>query len=183
VRWQRLFEDLEGQALAMSVAQRSAEIDDRTRSEALRVPLVNRLRAHLGRPVRLRCHGNVALAGVLERAHPEWLLIAEQAGREAIVAVSALVAVSGLGRAAQSAASVLDDRVDLRLALRTLARDRAVVRVQLSDASILDGTLDRVGADFVELATVPAGELRRRASVLDVVALPLEAIVAVHRDG
>ena len=45
------------------------------------------------------------------------------------------------------------------------------------------GTIDRVGADFVETAVHAAAEPRRRQDVRDVELLPLRAIALVRRSG
>ena len=57
------------------------------------------------------------------------------------------------------------------------------MRVHLRDGGVLDGTLDRVGGDFVDLALHGAGEVRRRGEVRAVTAVPLAAIAAVRRAG
>ncbi len=185
MRWDGLFADLEAQAAALSVAERSAEVEDRTRSETGRLSIAERLRPAIGSQVRLRCLGGVAVAGHLRRAHPEWLLVEEPAGREALVACSAVVSVAGLGRfsAVPGSESAVQARLGLRYALRMVARDRSGLRMYLADASVLDGTLDRVGADFVEVAVHAAGEARRRGEVREVIDVRLGALVALRRDG
>jgi hypothetical protein len=40
-----------------------------------------------------------------------------------------------------------------------------------------------LGADYVEVAEHPAGELRRRTDVRDVVVLPLAALAVVRRSA
>ncbi|MEO9237795.1 MAG: hypothetical protein ABI418_06850, partial [Jatrophihabitantaceae bacterium] len=151
MRWDGLFADLEGQAEALSIAERSAEIEDRTRYETGQLALIDRLRPSIGQPLRLRCLGAVSVSGVLRRAHPDWLLIEESAGREALLIAAALCSIAGLGRQASpvGSASIVQSRLGLRHALRLVARDRSSVRMHLRDASVLDGTLDRVGADHV----------------------------------
>jgi hypothetical protein len=72
--------------------------------------------------------------------------------------------------------------LDLRRALRALARDRAGVQVVLDDGGVLSGTLDRVGADYVELAEHPADLPRRSEAVQGVRAIVIGA-VAVVRTG
>ena len=70
--------------------------------------------------------------------------------------------------------------MDLRRALRGLARDRSAVQIVLDDGSVLSGTLDRVGADYVELAEHPA-DLPRRAEAVQGVRAVVIAAVAVVR--
>ncbi|GAB3263594.1 hypothetical protein GCM10027562_27720 [Arthrobacter pigmenti] len=54
------------------------------------------------------------------------------------------------------------------------------VHIPSSDGSAtLYGTLDRVGSNFAEVALIPRGEYRRPGSVVEVVALPLQSIIAV----
>lgn len=185
MRWDGLFADLEAQAEALSLAERNAEIEERARYEIGRLALADRLRAALGSPVRLSCRGGLVISGRLDRAHPEWLLLSEPAGREVVVATAWLDVVGGLGRAsaAPGSGSVVTARLGLRSALRGIARDRSNVHLQLADGGGLDGTLDRVGADYVEVATHPAGEARRRSEVREVVAVAQHAIVALRRDG
>jgi small nuclear ribonucleoprotein (snRNP)-like protein len=185
MRWDELFADLNAQVGARQIAERSAEIEDRTRYEFGQLALVDRLRSAIGGQVRIRCAGGVTMAGRLVRVQPEWLLLIEPAGREALVAVTAVRSVGGLGpwSAAAGGQSAVDARLGLRYALRTVARDRSAVRIHLRDGEALDGTLDRIGADFAELAEHPPGEFRRRAEVTGFVTVPFSAIVAVRRDG
>lgn len=184
MRWDGLFADLEAQAEALGQAERAAEIEDRTRSEVARLTVVDRLRGSVGSEVRLLGLGNVILQGELRRVHSEWVLLAQPHGRESIVRVGAILAVAGLDRAALTAAggSVVDARLGLSFALRRIARDRSGVRVHLVDG-VLAGTVDRVGADFLELAVHPQGEARRRSAVFEVSLLPLSGVVALSRDA
>jgi len=49
------------------------------------------------------------------------------------------------------------------------------------DGTAIDGTIDRLGADFVEVAQHAAGELRRRDQVREVALVPLSALAVVRR--
>jgi hypothetical protein len=125
----------------------------------------------------------LASGGVVEQAGADWLLIDEGAGREAVIALAAVRAVHGLGRlsAVPGTAGPVLAKLTLRSALRGIARDRSGVRIQLVDGEVLDATLDRVGADFMEVARHATGEARRRAEVRDVVLVPIAAVAAVQR--
>ncbi|MEP6598830.1 MAG: hypothetical protein ABJB98_05205 [Actinomycetota bacterium] len=184
MRWDGLFADLEAQAAALDTAERAAEIEERARIGVAQLRLVDRLRAAVDSPIKLACTGGVVLDGLLRRVSPDWLLLDEGAGREAIVVVAAVLHVSGLGRfSAAASLGVVESRLGLRHALRGVARDRVPVRLHLSDASVLSGTLDRIGSDFVELAAHAAGEPRRRGDVRDVLVVALGNVVVVRRDG
>ena len=54
------------------------------------------------------------------------------------------------------------------------------MRLVLVDGSVLPGTIDRVGADHLDLAEHGRGELRRAAAVRQVRLVPLAALVAVR---
>jgi hypothetical protein len=182
VRWNELFADLEAQADALLAAERHAEVAELTRLETSRLELASRLRPALGTAVRVRCLGGMALAGRLSAIGTGWILLDEDAGREAFVATAAVVSIAGLGRLAVPGRA-LDARLGIGRALRGLARDRSVLRACLTDSAVLDGTLDRVGSDFVEFAVHPAGEPRRREEVRDVLVLPIGALAVLRRDS
>jgi hypothetical protein len=185
MRWEELFSDLEAQADVLATRERALEIDDRARAELGRVALVERLLPAVGGFLSLRCLGAVRVDAVLDRVGPDWLLLTDSSGHEAIVGLTAVLSVSGVGRsiAAPGSLGAVESRLGLRTALRGVARDRSAVRLQLIDGSVLDGTLDRVGADFFELATHAPGELRRRREVRDVQVLPFRGLSVLSRLG
>jgi hypothetical protein len=180
MRWTYLFADLEAQVDGLSQAERDGEIAERARIETGRLTLVARLRGASGHPVSLRCLGAGPCNGRLDRVGPDWLLVIESGGTETLVPLCSLLGVVGLGR--HSAAPV-GSRTDLglRSVLRGVARDRAPVRVVLGDGTPVDGTLDRIGADYLEIAEHPAGEPRRPGSVGAVRTVPLDAVGVLRR--
>lgn len=181
-RWERLFADLEAAADEADRVERVAEATERTRGALGRIRLVDRLRAARGHPIEVGLAGGLAVRGVIGEVGPDWLLIAESPGREALVSLLAVQWVTGLG--ALSAEPESEGRVTaklgLRYALRRLARDRAAVATTLTDGAVLSGTCDRVGADFFELAEHSAGEQRRVAAVRQVRTIPLSAFAVAR---
>ncbi|RKS72579.1 hypothetical protein CLV35_2826 [Motilibacter peucedani] len=180
-RWAGLFDDLEAQLEESERLEQAAEVADRTRRELASVPLADRLRAAVGSRVVLRLQGVGPAGGVLEDAGPGWLLLLDE-GREVLVATAAVVSVTGLPSRAASPLppGALAGRIGLGSCLRGLVRDRAPVRVELTDGSTQTGTFDRVGADWVELAVHDAGSPRRAGEVRAVVVLPFAALARVR---
>jgi hypothetical protein len=183
MRWHQLFADLQAEFDEAAAAEERAQLSSRSRAETAAVRLTERLGGAVGSRVSLRCRGAGEVAGRLEELGPDWALLTDDAGREVLVGLPAVVAVSGLLRstAAAEPASRVQVGVDLRRALRGLARDRSAVVVVLDDGAVLTGTVDRVGADFVELAEHAPDEFRRAGSVRSVRAVVLAAVAVVRR--
>ena len=183
MRWSRLFADLESQADALVGAELEAELAERTRLETARLRLVDRLRAAEGHPIEARCAGAGPVHGRLDRVGADWLLLAETPEREALLPLASVLTIAGLGRwsGAPAGEGTVAARLGLRSALRGIARDRAPVQVVLADGSTVAGTVDRVGADFLELAEHAPGEPRRAAAVMRVRTVPLPGIGALRR--
>jgi hypothetical protein len=182
MRWQQLFSDLQAEFDAAEVAAERAEDGSRRRAETGAVRLADRLAGARGRSVVLRCRGAGDVAGVLAEVGSDWLLLVDDRRRDVLVALPVVRTVTGLVRTTAPAepAGAVRARLDLRRALRGLARDRSVVQVVLDDGMAHVGTMDAVGADFVELAEHAADEPRRAAAVRRVRALALPAVAVVR---
>lgn len=183
VRWDRLFEDLVLQAAALDAREFEAEVAERSRAEQGRLRMADRLRSAEGHTIALTVRGAGAVSGTLSRVGAGWLLLAAAGEPEILVNLAAVGAVGGLGAATEPARDrgLVEDAIDLRKVLRGLARDRSGVRVLLMDGTAFDGTLDRVGADYVELAEHPVGEARRYGAVRSVRTVVIDAIALVAR--
>jgi hypothetical protein len=182
MRWQALFDDLEAQVEAAEAAELQAEVADRTRRETGLLRVLDRLQASAGHPVGVSTWGGGTVRGTLLDSGPDWLLLAETGLREVLVPTAAVLGVSGLGArsAVPGSEGEVGRRLDLRWALRGLARDRAGLSVVLRDGSTLTGTLDRVGADHVDVAEHPPGEARRATAVRQVRLVPLTAVALLR---
>ncbi len=182
MRWQQLFDDLQSQFEAEETAAERLESASRARAEVGAVHLGARLGGAVGSPLLLGVRGAGQIAGVLVDRGSDWLLLEDEQGREQLVALAAVRSVSGLGRrtAAPALPGAVRPRLDLRRALRGLARDRSSVQLVLDDGATLTGTVDRVGADYVELAEHPADAPRRAESVQGVRAVVIGAVAVVR---
>jgi hypothetical protein len=182
MRWQQLFADLSAQFEEEAAAAERGESASRARAEIGALRLVDRLGGALGQPVVLSCRGAGRVAGVLTDAGVDWLLVEDDRGSEHLVATAVVTTVAGLGRRTAPPVEGAAARVrpDLRRALKGLARDRAVVQLVLDDGALLTGTIDRVGADYLELAEHAADEPRRVEAVRGVRAVVLTAVGVVR---
>jgi hypothetical protein len=180
VRWDRLFDDLEAQLEAADADELAGEVADRTRRETATVALLDRLRAACGGTVELRVAGVGDLSGRLDRLGSDWLLLAVSGQPAAVVSSAALVSVRGLPAASVAEPGRVGSRLDLRYVLRGIARDRSPVRVHGIDGASYAGTIDRVGADFVDLAEHTAGDPRRAATVTSTRTVALAGIAVVR---
>jgi hypothetical protein len=118
-----------------------------------------------------------------------------------LIAARAVALVEGLTAATALPLSAVALRLDLRHAVRGLARDRSPVVVLVAGGSVggtvsgstgaaepvaalsgteISGTIDRVGADFAEIAVHAAWEPRRAATVRSVVLVPLAAVLMIR---
>ena len=164
MRWDALFADLEARWDAEGRAERDAEVADRTRREHASIELLTRLAGHQGE-VRVRVTAGVLLEIPLRR-------------RQALIPMSAVRAIEGLGRRSVSARTAR--RFGWGYAVRALARDRAVVQITDLDGTVVTGTIDIVGADYLELAAHPLDEARRSAAVRTTVVVPRVAVALIE---
>ncbi|KAB7741848.1 hypothetical protein GA707_16670 [Nostocoides sp. F2B08] len=177
MRWQGLFDDLDGQWAAEERRDRDAEVADRTRAERARVALAERCAASRGAVLGVWTVTGEPLEGTLVDLGADWLLLRDGAGRELLVASAAMTAVTGLSR--HSDPAVTSRRFALGYALRALSRDRASVIVTDRSGGRVSGTIDAVGQDWFDLSEHPVDEPRRTGALTGRRTIATWAVVSV----
>ncbi|WP_322778663.1 hypothetical protein [Frankia sp. Cas4] len=190
MRWEALFADLEMQWEAAQAAELDAELVDRSRREVAYLRLLDRLRPAVGSSLRIGVlvggregEAGQVLGGRLAVLGMDWLLLQESAAQEVLVPFRSVLWVRGLTAVSAQPGheGPLAVRLDLPYALRGVVRDRSVCSVVVLDGTAVTGTIDRVGADFVEVAEHPGDEFRRARSVQAVRTVPLSSVSFVRR--
>ena len=167
-----LFDELESRAETLYDAERAPEVADRSRAEYRAVTLASRFMASLDHAVVVHLAGVGPVAGTLERVGDGWVLL-HGAAQDWAVPLGAVQSVSGLST--RSVPEVAWPRVatlGLGTFLRRLATDEQPCVLHLRAGGRHEGTLLRVGADFVELRE-GADTARRRL-------VPLAALAAAQ---
>ncbi len=183
MRWDRLFDDLEAQASAEWEAERAALASESERVRLSRVSLRDRLLVLRDAKAQVRAHLTVgsAVEGRIAAVGTDWFAVDRG---PASVSVVPLVALAGLrmphadllhsatGRAGQA----LRERLDLGFVVRDLARRRVPVRIEVVTGDSLTGTVDRAGADHVDLAVHDLETARHPSAVTSFRMVPFGAI-------
>lgn len=181
MRWEDLFADMEAQLAAASQQHLEREADEQARAEYARVGLADRLRARPGEPVRVLLAGGLPLEGRVCSLGAGWVCLEDQ-GVAHLVPTDSVLWWERLGRGWAPQEGPVAGRLGLAHALRALARARARVRLRLAGGGaegVLEGTVDAVGRDFLDLALHPDDDYRRRGSVTAVRTVPFPAVLCV----
>jgi hypothetical protein len=183
MRLDALFEDLESQFDALQDGDLYGEVADRIRAEVGKITVLDRLRGAVGTVVRVELTHAEPVTGTLSRVGKDCLLLEAERYEEWLIPVTALAAVHGLGPWAEPAEGAVAAKLGLAHLLRGIARDRSPVTLfsAASGAHPVTGTIDRVGADFLEIAEHPLDAPRRRTEVYNSRLVPTSALTAVRR--
>ncbi|WP_068253788.1 hypothetical protein [Janibacter corallicola] len=176
MRWDRLFEDLEGQLAARARLELDSEVAERTRGERARVTLGERIHGAGEGELVVHLRGGSSVRGGLRDVGDQWFLLEDAVGRQQLVLGPSVLGIEGLGRPRDDTRA---RRFAVGTALREVSRDRRAVVVLDVDGGRRHGTIDAVGADFLDLAEHPQDTPRRAEHVRTVTAIPFVALAAV----
>ncbi len=180
MRLEALFADLESQFEALQDGDLFGEVADRIRAEVGKITVLDRLRGAVGTVVRVELTRAAPVQGTLSRVGKDCLLLEAERYEEWLIPDTALAAVHGLGPWAEPADGAVAAKLGLAHLLRGIARDRSPVTLFCGDHAVT-GTIDRVGADFLEIAEHPLDTPRRRTEVHNSRLVPTRALDAVRR--
>ncbi|SEB94039.1 hypothetical protein SAMN04489807_2462 [Microbacterium hydrocarbonoxydans] len=197
VHWDGLFEDLEGQLAAEWESDRAALDAESERLRISRLELRTRLRmlCSAAAPATVDLPGGHRLRARLQALGADWIATVESEGSGSrpstrIIPLHALRGIEVdhgllLSSLEQDLAShpVLRERMSLGFVLRDLARRRVPVRVISIEGVDLHGTVDRAGADHLDLALHDQGEARVAAAVRGFRVIPFRALACVQTAG
>ncbi len=169
-----LFADLEAQAEGLHLAERDAELADRSQGEYASVTLASRLHGSVGATLGLRVLGVGRLVGQVVRSGSDWLLLAaESSGQQWVIRFAAVDEVRGAPhRAVSEPARSVTSRLGIRSALREMAESGSGAVLWRTDGTQVRGLPVRTGADFVEVAVAESAPVH---SVL----VPFDALAAI----
>lgn len=191
MEWDRLFEDLEDQIASGWEAERAA-LDAET--ERLRIARLD-LRTRLGVLAAQDCPVTVVLTdstrvrGRLRAVGADWAAVQPHGTEGLTLLPSHAVELWSLDHgalltsgAASEPLSPLRERMTFGFVLRDLARRRIGVTLRTGSGTVLAGTIDRAGADHLDLALHDAGSPRRARAVTGFRVVPFASVLSVGTD-
>ena len=158
MRFERIFEDLEGRFEHHEQEELRAVSEDLARAERAQLTLADRLLGAGRRELTLHVGSGLRLAGAVEEVGAEWVSLREtRTAQRAVVPLAAIGIVEGLSSRARPAEESLRSPLRLGSVLREIARDRSVVRLETTAGTVL-GRIAGVGADALDVLSLPTGE-------------------------
>ncbi|QAY60670.1 hypothetical protein ET475_12200 [Microbacterium protaetiae] len=193
MRWDRFFEDLEGQLDSEWEAERAALDSEAERLRMSRLGLRDRLqtlRADPASQLTVELADGAVLTGRLTAVGADWMGMSSSDEHTVVIALGAVAAVGmpeaevlRSARAQPPAPQRLAERMTLGFVLRDLARRRVPVTLHLRAGRTLSGTIDRALSDHLDLALHDVGEPRRAGSIAGVRIVPLDAVAWVRLEA
>ena len=192
MEWEHLFEDLEGQLAAEWESERAALDAESERLRISKLTLRDRLRAmETGTPrLLLELAGGDRWDATLRAIGADWIGIQTEGDvRMRVVPLFAVEAIGTdhgtllAGLSADAPSAGLRERMTFGFVLRDLARRRAPVTIARRGSDPQHGTIDRAGADHLDLAVHDPDEPRRARAVRGFRLISFDAITWVRIEG
>ncbi|MFM1966336.1 MAG: hypothetical protein RL134_2061 [Actinomycetota bacterium] len=176
-RFDDLLAGIAAEVAAADAAALDADIAEVERAARAEAYLLDRLRAQ--QRVTVEVVGGPIVSGLVALVGRDVIVLAADDGDWVIPLWGIAAVVNPV--AGTSMTGSLSERLGLASVARSWARQRSVVRVLRVGGVPLDGTIDAVGADHLEIAEHDPGEPRRPEAVRRQVLIPLGAVSAIRR--
>jgi hypothetical protein len=195
VRWDRFFDDLEDQLASEWEAERAALDTEAERLRLSRLEMRQRIAA-LQAPAGEDAVSWELTDGSTVTAAPvgvgaDWVALRETRPRAGVTLVP-FTAIVGIrmtqpdllrtARPDAGAGSGLSSRMTFGFVIRDLVRRRAAVALQLASGRGMTGTIDRAGADHLDIALHDPGSPRRTGEVTGYRMVPFAALAWVRAE-
>lgn len=174
----RLFEELEAEFEASLRREAEQQAVAALRAQAAETLLWEALARWVGTDVVIRS-GARLYRGTLLASYPDFFVIRGGGRSQHLVRLGPAVSVSLPAERKELRSLPPTSRYRFALALRELARRRQPVRLELADGNVVDGTIELVGSDHLEVAEHELAEARRAPAVTGRRLLALAAIAVV----
>ncbi len=192
MEWDRLFEDLEDQIASGWEAERAALDAEAERVRIARLDLRTRLGALVDEDavVSAVLGDSTRLRGRLRAVGADWAALQPLDARGLVLLPAHGVEMWALDHGAMLSSgagaeplSPLRERMTFGFVVRDLARRRSGATIRTRSGTMLAGTIDRAGADHLDLALHDAGAPRRARAVTGFRIVPFAAVLSIGTDG
>ncbi|HEX5730192.1 hypothetical protein [Microbacterium sp.] len=194
MRWDRFFDDLESQLASEWEAERAALDTEAERLRLSRVALRERLSVLVEResesaPPSFEVADGTVLVADVSGVGADWVALSDARSGALVVPFASIAAIgmphADILRSARPAParSILADRMTFGFVIRDLVRRRVSVSVHLSHGRMLAGTIDRAGADHLDIALHEPGTPRRASEVTGHRVVPFGAVAWIRLDS
>jgi hypothetical protein len=192
MEWDRLFEDLEDQIASGWEAERAALDAETERLRIARLDLRTRLGvlADEGSTVTAVLTDATRVRGRLCAVGADWAAVHPHEAAGLSLLPSHAVELWSLDHgalltsgAAAEPLSPLRERMTFGFVVRDLARRRSGVTLRTRSGAVLAGTIDRAGADHLDLALHDAGSPRRARAVTGFRVVPFASVLSIGTDA
>lgn len=154
MQWAVMFEDLLAQLEQQERAEIHAMASDLLRADLAMITMVERLREQGNSPIGVALAGGTELSGTVLTVLPAWILVKSD-NREVLIPTSAVITVGNLSARTGSPSTLVESRLTLGHALRRIAATRLPVALSLRTGARIEGSIDRVGSDHLDVVAHP----------------------------
>lgn len=149
----RIFADFEARLQSERQREIEAGARDYRRSEYAKIQMLDRMAAQLGQPLKVNVMGAQVFQGTLREVGSGWVQLYSKT-ESVLIPHSSVLWWEGGSRTADINDSTVVRKLSFGYALRALCAARLPVRIfHTSDGASSEGTIERVGLDFVELSS------------------------------